>query len=657
MIKRLIILLLLTVSVFATVTDTTTKYQYFSPNGSNTTFTFTMPCNSSDDIKVEKILTSTGDPTTLVVDTDYTIAATSSDYLNGGVVTISPALAGTYDLTITREIVLTQELSSGAVTHITTEAALDNATRQIQDNRNKINLKTIRIPDSDPANAYAELTDYVSRKGYWLGFDSDTGAPLVGTPAATGITVTSFMAGVNAKSTAELAMAALQGIGVLNVKNATFGATGNGSTNDTSAIQAAIDALAAGQTLFFPKGTYMYSTLAVTTANITIRGEGRGTVLKQITGTTDNGLILTGADGFVIRDMAFNGNALDNRQVRIEGDTDGGLIDNIHISNCTEAGLDIQGSSLNIDVRNSTFTTCEYGAWTAGATTTYINFTNCKFNNNTTDGLLLTFCTGVKITDCDFNSNTEDGFSVASTTVDVQVTNCRAISNGHDGFDTAGVSNGVFTNCIAKSNTYMGFGLSTPTDGIQIIGCVGIDNTLSGIGIGPVSNVIIVGGKYNSNDGLGIDINNSTNVQVIGTECSENDHSGINAKGTSSYIQLIGNRCFNNNQDSLTYSGIYLVDTTDSIVMGNLCYDTQETATQDIGIKEFTGCQRNVITGNSCFGNVTYQINANSSSTIVTNNIGSSSMALTEGYVVSYENDTVFYENEIVQMYGGTYRD
>jgi hypothetical protein len=66
-----------------------------------------------------------------------------------------------------------------------------------------------------------------------------------------------------------------------NVKD--FGATGDGTTNDTVAIQAAIDSLSSGGVLYFPFGTYKIARtvgtndhwgIKVTNSNITIIGDG-----------------------------------------------------------------------------------------------------------------------------------------------------------------------------------------------------------------------------------------------------------------------------------------------------------------------------------------------------------------------------------------------
>ena len=76
MMKKLALVLILLVSrcCFATVSDGESIRQYFSVDGSTTTFTFTLPGNSADDFKVYKHIITTGVEALLTVDSDYTIA-------------------------------------------------------------------------------------------------------------------------------------------------------------------------------------------------------------------------------------------------------------------------------------------------------------------------------------------------------------------------------------------------------------------------------------------------------------------------------------------------------------------------------------------------------------------------------------------------------
>lgn len=69
---------------------------------------------------------------------------------------------------------------------------------------------------------------------------------------------------------------------VVSVKD--FGAVGDGSTNDTAAIQAAVDAVSAagGGTVYFPPGTYFCSTTVAGKANVNLVGTGWDSVLKGV---------------------------------------------------------------------------------------------------------------------------------------------------------------------------------------------------------------------------------------------------------------------------------------------------------------------------------------------------------------------------------------
>jgi hypothetical protein len=70
--------------------------------------------------------------------------------------------------------------------------------------------------------------------------------------------------------------------GGLNVRN--YGATGNGSTDDSAAIQRALDAAQSGQAVYFPTGTYrLGAALNLRTSNLRLYGDGDA---STITGDT-----------------------------------------------------------------------------------------------------------------------------------------------------------------------------------------------------------------------------------------------------------------------------------------------------------------------------------------------------------------------------------
>ena len=84
-----------------------------------------------------------------------------------------------------------------------------------------------------------------------------------------------------------------KGRDVVNVKD--FGAVGDGVTNDTAAIQAAITATTVGAELFFPAGNYLTGNLIVLDkTNLKINGGGLAKLTLTGTAATGIGLQLSG---------------------------------------------------------------------------------------------------------------------------------------------------------------------------------------------------------------------------------------------------------------------------------------------------------------------------------------------------------------------------
>jgi len=106
---------------------------------------------------------------------------------------------------------------------------------------------------------------------------------------------------------------------VINVKAFT-GAKGDGSTDDTAALQAA---LATGMTVYLPKGVYCYTgQLLLGAVGQELVGEGRsdgvtanGTVLKKTDGS-QYGVRVTQTQNR-ISDITFDGNFLGGSQLEL----------------------------------------------------------------------------------------------------------------------------------------------------------------------------------------------------------------------------------------------------------------------------------------------------------------------------------------------------
>ena len=152
-----------------------------------------------------------------------------------------------------------------------------------------------------------------------------------------------------------------------------FGAVGDGTTDDTAAIQAAINAVSQG-VVVFPAGTYLTSADIVLKSNVSLYGQNSiitytaswatyGSFLNgasvsniEITGFIFNGLGSWTATPFTNPYGGGNSVGFTNNQVGI---TISGNSANIRVHDCTIKGVArgiLLQNSTNIDVSNNTFT-------------------------------------------------------------------------------------------------------------------------------------------------------------------------------------------------------------------------------------------------------------------------------------------------------------
>lgn len=166
---------------------------------------------------------------------------------------------------------------------------------------------------------------------------------------------------------------------VFNVKD--YGAIGDGSTDDTAAIQSAITASVQGSTIYFPPGTYLVSnTISLRKSRFYVGAHREMTTIKQANGTNLDAVVAsetwlsttsTTADNPIfISHLGINGNrsnqtggmghclALITFWTNIEHlELVGAYGDGLHLSSARRDGTEITGSSVenhisHIDVRS-----------------------------------------------------------------------------------------------------------------------------------------------------------------------------------------------------------------------------------------------------------------------------------------------------------------
>jgi len=293
-----------------TISSTTRIAGPFIGNGTASVFPFTFKVFAAADLDVVRLNISTGVETTLVLNSDYSVTLNGDQNTNpgGSITLLAGVLATGYTLVITSDIANLQPTDltnqGGFYPEVITDA-LDRATIQIQQ-ISDIGDRTLKIPITD-GSLNMELPSTSNRASKYLVFDAN-GLPAISAGSGTDTalrtdlgnqTVASAGAGLvgfrqaSASSVGRTVLARMRD--VVSVKD--FGAVGDGLADDTAAIQAAVDSLAAtGGTVHFPTGTYLIARTAgtnenyglkVTASNIALVADGNAKLQRLDTITTN----------------------------------------------------------------------------------------------------------------------------------------------------------------------------------------------------------------------------------------------------------------------------------------------------------------------------------------------------------------------------------
>lgn len=345
----------------------------------------------------------------------------------------------------------------------------------------------------------------------------------------------------------------------VNVKEAPYNARGNGTTDDTAAIQAALDSLpVTGGIVYLPPGKYeISSTLLITQDNTTLIGSGAGNRI----GATQQGAgsrieAAAGVTGSVVSVQR----TLDDRTVYgvkiqdigIDGDSVGSNVDglffrsirgeihNVSVKNCTGNGIRIKG----------------YASWKA----TSNKLIACDIGNNNTAGVFFDTDASDNIVNGNVLHDNQDGMVNAQTG---QIVNaCDFLSNTRYGlFLDNGGSRSRFIGCRFRLNANHGVVLDSNTVGFSDVAFVGCgfetngtvaDNTydhiiFQGLTANALSRIILTGCNFSYSSGsspnkprYGVNLTNGASQHTVveansfgpashfGTSAIRNSGSGTN---------------------------------------------------------------------------------------------------------------------------------
>lgn len=350
----------------------------------------------------------------------------------------------------------------------------------------------------------------------------------------------SVATGTTQTATNTAAITAIQA--ALGVNVISSGAVGDGTTNDTLAIQAAFNTASTVNTVIvFPKGK-VYAVTNITIPNVAnIMIQGNGSTMKRIAGGDTSYMIATanwvGNAAFTglpiaVHDMTFDGNG-------IAASSFINMCWNTTFDNCTFLGA-AGGGALDAGLKNTAQT--KNGS-TIGTTQVNIRMHTCSFINNTGSGVALADSSATRLTDtmiknCFIHDNTQYGIwadqlagsviignHLYSNTLDdlgVGFWGFGGVVSGNDFEGGIGVNDGQNPGTFGPGNQVAG--TLTVTFGGTLNRFVSSSNTYSGTGailhndFDPTKTIISQGDAFSTNTPFAWNNSSSTGV-IIAKGC------------------------------------------------------------------------------------------------------------------------------------------
>lgn len=537
--------------------STSIASQTFPGNGLPQLFPCTFRIFNEGDVMVTVIDPAAGTMVLMTLNTDYTIAGAGD--ASGFTLSTTLPVASGKNLLVARVMPYTQPTdftNQGAFFPTMHEDAMDRLSMQIQQLAGSIS-RSLRVPDGLLPEPSAEIP--IPSPLAPLVWNADGTALENGDLSAGDLLLRSDLASTAAGKGAELVGSIQLGAGAvprtvqdelrdrISVKQ--FGARGDGVTNDTASVAAAL-AAANGRTLYFPSGTYLISSSLQLTSgnNVSLLGESAGgSVLKasSMTLTTKDFIDWYAASDFSIVNMTFD----------LSGVITSGLNGAIGTQNCKNFKIDrckiINMVTLGINCN---------GPQRFSITNNYISL---PVAFNTQNQAIIISSAPTQPLDGDISNNI-----LVNSGMDITCTRCRIANNYISGWMFGA---GITTEQHAYSSEYK-------ISNNVIFSSSGLDS--NGYRPGGIENwgaqSIITSNHIRSCSGSGIDQGGNSCV-VMGNFCFENGNG--ETPGGSGIISRYGNSTYN---------------ASNSIYVGNRCTDAQTPRTQKYGYEDQSSALSNI---------------------------------------------------------------
>ena len=208
-----------------------------------------------------------------------------------------------------------------------------------------------------------------------------------------------------------------ESMSIFNVKD--YGAVGDGTADDTAAVQAAIDAaeVVGGGTVYLSGGIYKLSAALTITDGIILAGAGKSpsSALPTDLNFTHNGrcIIIDSGSDIVIRDMYIHSAATTDDVVAVKGSSRRITLERLIVNGTGTTGV---GVYLGADA-----------GWVIESTVHQMSVVDCGTGIRVSEA-----CTSIGIRDCYANANSSAGYDIRGTYCALE--SCASDTNGLYGY-------------------------------------------------------------------------------------------------------------------------------------------------------------------------------------------------------------------------------